>query len=540
MDSERPGTWRHLPLPASSGVPVLLVSLEMGPSSYAIRVSDMANIWAESLDRKAICMRGWSENTSIDPSDTAENMTKFLSCLKSTLDPNQTGHDETSLTLVPANSSDAGDDGITLNMTCPLPGFNALKWPIHLTKQPPSAIATNLVLPLIQAHLDRKQEVQSLIQMMVDKDSVVTKLSDKLEAMGTGLEHVFTALSGRKKVTRATAEDRVKGLAPFVERKWKKELGSDDAAPSSVNSLIQHVFADTGLEFRSTIEVDKSPELDKWWHDFLPTSQGSQRKQGKVLASKRRATTPPPESTNRDDDDDFQVQSTPPHLQSTKKSAATSNVPPADDASTEGEGDSTIPDSNPPPVLSDRRRQPETNKPSNSRLGAIGGKKQPAPRRSPSPLPKSKAAKAPLDDEETASEASEDDATASAPGSSPVPSPKKPAAKKGGLGRIGAGAVKPQQDPKEKIPEELPPLKTKETVARKLGTIGGGKISKSLKQEDEDDTTRGRLATRKTSSQAEERPRETSEERADRKREELKRDLEKKAAAGPAKKKRRF
>lgn len=540
MDSGKPGTWRFLPLPASSGVPVLLVSVEMGPSSYAIRVSDMANIWTESLDRKSICMRAWSENTIVDPSDTAENMTKFLSCLKTALDPNQVGHDESSLALVPANSSDAGDGGITLNITCPLPGFSALRWPIHLKKQPSSSIATSLVLPLIQAHLDRKQEVQSLTQMMADKDSVVTKLSDKLEAMGTGLEHVFTALSGRKKVTRATAEDRVKGLAPFVERKWKKEFGSDDAGPSSVTDLIRHVFADTGLEFRSTIEVDKSPELDKWWHDFVPTSQSSQRKQGTVSASKRRATTPPPESTNCDDDDDFQVQSTPPHLLSAKKRAATGNVPPADDASTEGEGDSTIPDRNPSPVLSDRRRKPETNKPSNSRLGAIGGKKQPAPPRSPCPPPKSKAAKPPVDDDETASEASEDDATASAAGSSPVPSPEKTAAKKGGLGRIGAGAVKPRHDFKETAPEDIPSLKAKEAAPRKLGTIGGGKASKSLKQEEEDDASRGRPATRKTSSLAEERPRETSEERADRKREELKRELEKKAAAGPAKKKRRF
>jgi hypothetical protein len=40
--------------------------------------------------------------------------------------------------------------------------------------------------------------------------------------------------------------------------------------------------------------------------------------------------------------------------------------------------------------------------------------------------------------------------------------------------------------------------------------------------------------------EAEERPRETSQERADRKREELQRELQKRAGAGPAKKKRKF
>lgn len=539
MASPTPGTWRFLPLSASSGIPVLLVSVEMGLSNYAIRVSDMANIWEENLDRKAICMRGWSENTSIDPSDTAENMSRFLSCLKTALDPTQAGHGETSLSLAPATSSDAGEDGITLRITCPLPGFESLKWPVHLRKQPPSTVATALVLPMIQAHFERKQEIQSLIQMITDRDSVVTKLSDKLEAMGTGLEHVFTALSGRKKVTRAAAEDRVKGLKPFNERRWKKELDSDNAAPSSVNELLQHVFGDTGLYCRSTVDVDVSPELDRWWHDFLPTSQSSQQNRHKITSSKRQPDTPPPKSTNCDDDDDFQIQSTPPHLRPASKSAATGKVPPPpeDDASTEGQEDSVGPHSDPSSPLPDRRRQPET-KPNNSRLGAIGGRKHPASPRQPSPPPKSRTVKPPENDEETASEASDDDATASLPASPPVPPPQKDAPKKGGLGRIGAGASNAESVEKDKTANGNSPAKARETNSKKLGTIGG-KASKPLKQEDED-TSRGRPATRRTISPAEEQPRETSEERADRKREELKRELERKAAAGPAKKKRRF
>ncbi|KAK9434937.1 XLF family protein [Metarhizium brunneum] len=536
MASGTLGTWRFLPLPVSSSIPVLLVSFETGPSSYVIRVSDMANIWMESLDRKAICMRGWSEDTSIDPSDTAENMTTFLSCLRKALDSKQAGHDETSLILAPEDNSGAADDGITLKITCPLPGFHALKWPIHLKKQPPSAVATNLVLPLIQAQFDTKHEIQSLIQRIAEKDAVVTKLSDKLEAMGTGLEHVFTALSGRKKVTRAAAEDRVKGLAPFNEQRWKKELDSDDVGPSSVNDLIQHVFGDTGLEFRSTLEVDKSPELDKWWHDFLPTSQRFQQKEPKGSASKRQAVTPPQQPSNCDDDDDFQVQSTPPHLRSAKKSATVSNVLPADDASTDGEEDSIL-DSNPPPALSDRTRQPETSRPGGSRLGAIGGKKQPAPPRAPSPPPRRKTANPPVDDEETASEASDDDATASVPASSPIPSPVQRPSKTAGLGRIGGGAMNTHPLDSASRPEASPPPVARDTGPRKLGTIGG---KKSKVERQDEDTERGRLATRRVNSPKDEQPRETSEERADRKREELKRELERKAADGPAKKKRRF
>ncbi|KHN94659.1 XLF/Cernunnos [Metarhizium album ARSEF 1941] len=539
MASGKAGTWRFLPLPVSSSIPVLLVYFETGASSYVIRVSDMANIWMESLDRKAICMRGWSENTSIDPSDTAENMTTFLSCLSKALDSTRPGHDETSLTLAPGDSSSAADDGITLEITCPLPAFQPLRWPIHLKKQPPSAVATDLVLPLIQAQFDRKTEMQSLMQKIADKDAVITKLSDKLETMGTGLEHVFTALSGRKRITRSAAEDRVKGLAPFNERRWTTELGSDDVGPSSVNDLVQHVFGDTGLEFRSALEVDKSPELDKWWHDFPPTSRSFQRREPKGSASRRDMVTPPPppQPCHCDDDDEFQVQSTPPHLRSAKKNAAASDVPPTDDASTDGEDDSAL-DGDPPSTLSDRTRQPETSKPGSAWLGTIGGTKQPAPPRPPSPPPRSNTAKPAADDEETASEASDDDTTASAFVSLPIPSPERRSGKTVGLGIIGGRRSNSQSPHRAKAPEASPPPVARDTGSRNLGTIGG-KASKMAKQED-GVPERGRPATRRTNSPNDEQPRETSRERADRKREELKRELERKAAAGPAKKKRRF
>jgi hypothetical protein len=53
------------------------------------------------------------------------------------------------------------------------------------------------------------------------------------------------------------------------------------------------------------------------------------------------------------------------------------------------------------------------------------------------------------------------------------------------------------------------------------------------------DDTRGRSKT-PASGAAKEQTRETSQERADRKRAELQREMEKRAASGPAKKKRKF
>ncbi|PHH87023.1 hypothetical protein CDD83_9417 [Cordyceps sp. RAO-2017] len=193
----------------------------------------MADMWVESLERKEICMRGWAENTSIDPSDTPENMAKFLAILTSALDPLHPGHGDTSVGLAPATSADAGKDGLTL-----------------------------------RAHYARKREVDFLLRALGQKDSVIAKLSDKLEAMGTGLEYVFASLSGKKKVTRSAADGKVKGLAPFDQHDWRADAFRDMDGPDQLGDLLQDVFGDSGLRCRNLVDIDDSHVPDSWWRDL--------------------------------------------------------------------------------------------------------------------------------------------------------------------------------------------------------------------------------------------------------------------------------
>lgn len=545
--------WRPLPLPRSPGVPVLLASLDVGTADYTIHVTDMANMWTESLDRKAICMRGWSENTTIDPSDTAENMTKFLTSLKSALDSSQRDHDQTSLSVSPASTADSGGDGLALNITCQLPGLGPLKWPMHLKKSPSSAIATDFVLPLVQAHHVKTQEVESLVQFLSYKDSVITKLLDKLEATGTSLEHVFTSLSGRKKVTRAVAEEKVRGLAPFNKSKWKANLEDNQDGRDSAGDLVQGVFGGDGLQYQTLMDIDESPGLDRWWHDFEGMSHIPHRTQREKTPPKTRTPSPPAQPQNVDDDD-FQVQSTPPHLTSPRKRRVTRNPLQLDDASTEDEETSFIPDTHTPAVVLETQPLAGSTKPA-SRLGTIGRKKELAP--APSPTPKTspavvKTSAQVVDDSETASDTDDDEATASLPDDSPPRPPQSAAAgppKKGGFGRIGGQKPEPAAY-KPETPEtgHAAVTETADAAARpkKLGVIGkkvGGATSSSLNDTLDPIAERGRNVARgkgEVKGEVKEQPRETSQERADRKREELKRDLERKAAAGPAKKKRKF
>lgn len=540
-------SWRPLPLPSSSELPPLLVSLDIATSAYTVHITDMANVWTESLDRKSICIRGWSENTTIDPSDTPDNMAKFLDSLNTALDSTQPGHDQTHLRLESASESDAGDGGLTLKITCELPGLQPLKWPMHLKKLPSPAIAADLVLPLIQAHLTKNLEVESLIQTLGHKDAVLTKLLDKLEAVGTGLEHVFNALSGKKRISRAAAADRVPGLAAFDRRRWRSDLAFTDDSPSDTESLIEDVFGGGGLQFEPPMDAE-SPLLDDWWHHFSGTSSASRPSQQKALRAKE--TKPPPQEPEAgdDDDDDFQVQSTPPRLAAARKPIASRGKPTLDDASTEGDPESPA-SAKDVPVLPETRRETRPTR----RLGALGRKKQSTPARSPSPKippPTRKAPSQEAEDSETASEAEDDGATASLPDDDPLPAPSpspslspppKSAAKKSGLGRIGG--AKSKQPVKETSPPTEPevseiPRPTPQNPPKRLGVIGK-KRGDAKELPSVADEGRGRARSTKEET-PKPKQRETSQERADRRREELKRELEKKAAAGPAKKKRKF
>lgn len=541
------GTWRPLPLEPPSLVPNLLCFIETGTSDYTVRITDTANLWVESLEYKAIRGRGLIESTSIDPSDSPENMAMLLSCLRAALDPSHKDHHQTSVSLSRAPPSDAGEGGLTVKVTCWLPGLEPLVWPIHLRKASSSSISTALVLPLIQEQHARAREIESLAAMLSHKDAVITKLLDKLEANGTGLEHIFNQLNGKKKITRSAAGSKVKGLAPFDRQQWQNDLDSQDS-PYSVGTLLQEVFEGNTVKQQPSLDNEDSSKLDRWWLDLKGTLQVPQR--AGIPARQQAASSPAPLKHNSptqngedDEDDDFQMQETPPHLVTRSKGQHARDTAAADDASTDSDDDELMPSQ---PVSHEARSSKTIDnpapKPSMGRMGAIGGKKTSPPKSSASPV-KAKSVEKEGDGSDTASDLAENDnddnETASTASNDPTPPPSPPrktTAPKGRMGQIGGRTSK---QPVSAKGDEAPKAESS-SHTHKLGTVGKAQASKPTDQTTHTDLDgRGRHSTRE-SSKEEVQPRETSTERADRRRAELKKELERKAAAGPAKKKRKF
>ncbi|TVY92634.1 hypothetical protein LAWI1_G004157 [Lachnellula willkommii] len=477
------------------------------------------------------------------------------------------GHHNTTSAL----TINADDDRptIILNLTVPLPGGLApLQWPIRFYAAPQSLFTSQLTMPLLATRHAQMQEVKSLGEILETKDHVIQKLLDTMESQGTELSQVFPQAAGKagRKLDRKKAEERVKGLARFDMVAWRQ--GLDTGKLQDAEQLVSEVFeGDTtdGLKIETSATGEEASE--NWWESIkgitvnLNTGRISTNGLGKPSPQNKRPSLKSAlQEEPSNENDDFQVQADPTRLAS--RAPKSSPPKPRLHDSTDNDDDdlggpsqvSRIPDSFPnpqsqspshhhPPV-SPSPPAPSSPKPKRQ-LGRIRANKA-APKPSP-----------PIDEEATTDDSALSPARRNAP--SPTPEPEtapKPKPVKGKIGQIGGKKAAPPPAPE---PDPEPALPTTPKLKGKLGTIGGKKkpstpapdspeprIKSSPHSTQEEaslssntvDGDRGRETVKEEKEKTPE-PRETSLERADRKRAELKRELEMKARQ-PVKKKRRF
>ncbi|KAI1479246.1 XLF-domain-containing protein [Daldinia eschscholtzii] len=555
------------PSPIFPDLPPLMTSLRYASSSYTLYITDLTNMWVESLDRKGIILRSLQENTSIDLSDGDPNQWSiFFSKLDAAFDPTSPYHHATSLSISASTVGTTSKGGLALYVTCVLPEpLKPLKWPVYLTKCPPVGLASELVLPLVQAHHARTLEVRDLLTRLKEKDAVIQKLVNKLEANKIGLEYVFNSLSTKRKLSRATAEEKVKGLAPFNELEWRSSVTTSQEPHRDLPSLIHEVFTETELHSSSNADIPPSSQLNDWWTKLGSNPTTAIRPQKDSTKQLRETTPPDTKTTGERDDDDFQVQATPPHLQSVRRKYDYSKA--AGDTTDDDDNLVNIPDSYPTVVLDKPRSLigaingknvsnnnpasqssrtvlvdddetlseseaepvlPVPRKRDSTRLGTIGKSREPS---SPPVKPSSPVPPPPKDGDETASGSdSEGDVESSkARSCSPVPTEKK-RVKLGNIRGKPKARVTPEPSEGPNVP--LPPIRSPRTntssamyTSQRIETIG---------TQHDVDGKRHQLSSPVAAPGP-----ETEEQRTERRRAELARELERKAAA-PTKKKRKF
>lgn len=548
--------WTALEIQNQSDLPRLLIRSRLDATGYEVSLTDLSRVWCEQLTKKDIISRALDSGCPIDPSQDTQQYDILLDKVRDALN-----HEErTSLDL---EATDDGSNSLVLTLSAPLPApLSPLKWTVNLLPLPADSVDTELVTPLLHQAQNLQKQIQSLIREIQSRDRVISKITDRLETSGNDLTTVFPGMSHMKWSKTRSQRDQlarhVQGLADFDEGAWTAQhQGVDDGKPLTAGAL-------NGI-FQSMSALRKEPKPDElareWW---LGIARGASRRDNYGVDSDAAAQRLYLRASNEAShdlsqqqgdsvmEDDFQPQATPPNMEKDDLTTTEPLAPtvdtngvrnrketPTEDDSTEDEDDLDAPLTR----TVDRKREQshgsctETSRAQASvstprKLGTVGGRsKQQTP-------------DAPLS--QTSQQTSQQT------------SPQKPYGK---LGTLGGGLKKPPPAIEEpQMPKALEPVR----ASAKLGTLGGkaklagapmpaelqharsAEPSTPVIRQAKLGLFRGKEKTKSSTSNPEPardeaamHARETSVERADRKRDQLKQQLEEKAKQ-PVKKKRKF
>jgi hypothetical protein len=252
--------WRHLKQ-SDERLPRLLIKASFSKDGYIIRLTDLSRIWTEKLDKDNIIARARRSNCSIDPSEDVEQYEILLKKLQSALQQ----HGKTELTL-----SATEDGNLQLRLKAPLPSsLPAFEWEVNLEQMSDCSVEVDLVSPLLARVHNLNYLMQGLIAEIKAKDRVIAKITDRLETSGYGLADVFPgAASSRMNGQRSQLEQfarHVRGLRKFDEEAWAADCAASGDCPPSRESA-DAVFDSLPLVAAETPEKDRSME---WWQQLL-------------------------------------------------------------------------------------------------------------------------------------------------------------------------------------------------------------------------------------------------------------------------------
>ena len=543
-----------------SKVPPLLIKYEIGLSNYKIWLTDLTYIWSETLDRRQIIQRAFKIDTGIDPSEDSGQFRLFLQSVGDALSQKS----GTNVAIVPSDN----EKEVELRTCTPLPGnLRPLEWHVHLLPEAEFAVTREIVLPLLSQQLAAQTEKTSLIQQIRNRDNGIGKLIEKMQSDGSDLSNVFpgavSSKTGRLSNARQVIGASVKGLAEFNAEEWQSRSRKDNVVPEKLETFLAKVFAGDVAEQLEQIQTPDMLDFGAWWTRLRSHEPLS-------CLTKRNDTTLDTEADTAVDND-FQTQPTPPKFDEKLGSSNTASRNAGDEGialpiQTGSTSRSTTDESEidtQAPKIKDQYLNTKRTESNQSLLPQIGAVEISGAtyreRTVPMIATSSKSCSKPSSSDEDPMDL---DSGVAAPGKDMYESSKAASKPQSRLGQIGG-----KKSIAGNKAQEAPSLASKPSKLGMIGGVGDKAPIRSRKIQDDQHTAEEsrklRQNTKQTSGTNIENspkknvmdlhrlngvatvtktslpPQETEEERANKKREQLKRDLEIKAQAGK-KKKRKF
>lgn len=259
------GKWQRLRLHKHEGLPPLLFKFISTSKGYEMYITDLTQLWSEQLSYRQVLKRAEEDDTTIDPSEDAEQYNVLLQKVEEALH----GRPESKMALTGGSKADSLELRLSTNLPAPL---EPLKWRLYLSKEPLTASTNHLLLPLLRAETGREASQQILLEQLKQKDWVLAKLFDKIEAMGIDLSTVFPGTSGlrgaRKETSLGQAAKYIKGVAPFDENTWLGEVQKSSPEIGLASNLLTETWGADASQDPGTF----NPPPDKWWESLAARS----------------------------------------------------------------------------------------------------------------------------------------------------------------------------------------------------------------------------------------------------------------------------
>ena len=257
MSLDRFSCWQKLRLsqPISWDERPYLVKYHFTSSAYSVSVTNLIDVWSESLQRRDIVRRALVDDASIDPSEDLDQLPILLDHIKKGI----CGTVGTSQIL------SKSDDHIHLKIVAQLPApLEPLRWTLDLSKAPQKAVEQEIVLPLLSDHIEQIRKSDILLREIRDKDHVLGKLLDKLCSSGTEIGSVFPVAAGLKVNQQGSSRGKlgglVKGLGPFDVEGWSSINRRPEVDPNPVGQSRSEILLNVYCDIQNCgVSSDTSP-----------------------------------------------------------------------------------------------------------------------------------------------------------------------------------------------------------------------------------------------------------------------------------------
>lgn len=251
--------WHKLALQTET-LPSLLFQYNWTREGYELYLTDLTWIWSERLRQKDIFDRAEQGSTTIDPSEGADQLDLLLTKIGDAL--SGTGGK-------PTLNSGSQADSIEINISAKLPApLRPLQWKLQLSKEPISSLTNRILLPLLKDEAAWESRQRALLDQLRQKDWVLGKLFDRIEALGVDMGSIFPSAavlhSARKCNARSEVAKLIKGVAPFDEQAWLAQTRGSSDSFNLASDIVHEIF---GTELKN-VTRDFSPTRDGWWNEL--------------------------------------------------------------------------------------------------------------------------------------------------------------------------------------------------------------------------------------------------------------------------------